>query len=280
MALSSSQLGQIIRAIRRNLSGRLGRIVIAMMGSSRIKANGQKAVGDLLRAVGLPDSWSTNWRQILDSLDSLLQPETRPTALSGKPKPPPGAPPLPGEDTGMTKPIRTTASSNVFSFWFEPDSNRRTGTLYVCFQAPALDHHNVKFSKENRTLTGKLGSTIKGKHSDKAGPVYAYWGPKITTKLYNDMVNYAQGTGGHAGKWVWDNLRMRGSKWAHMPGVSYRLYQGSIGFGTGGIYVPRKATREGFKSRAATDVGTGRRGFVRSALPSQLGHSTFRRRIG
>lgn len=139
----------------------------------------------------------------------------------------------------VSREIRTPGSSNVYSYMWEHETPR-VGILYVTFKA--------------------WWPEMKGR-SDSPGPTYAYY--DVPTRVYQQFRAAAAGSAGGA---VWDYLRQRGSVHGHQ--YQYRIVAGTM-VQDGGVYVPRKATRAGFKSRAVTNVGAGRRGFLRSSLPEQ-----------
>ena len=127
----------------------------------------------------------------------------------------------------------TPGSSNVFGYYFEFES-RTQGILYVTF----------------------LGVNSDGSRSG-TGQTYAYY--DVSGRKYHE---FARASDSSAGKAVWDYLRIRGTISGHQH--NYRLIQSH------GMYVPRKATPEGFRSRAVTARGTGVRGYRRSTLPERL----------
>lgn len=132
----------------------------------------------------------------------------------------------------MTAWTLTPGSSNVYGFAYDTVAN----LLYVTYQ------------NEDGT----------------PGPMYSYGslGKPVPVSLYNAMLT-AQSTG----RFVWDNLRVRGTVWGHQ--FPYTL----VGTGTT-EYVPRKATRRGFRTRtisAVRQVGTVRqRRLQRSSRPERL----------
>jgi hypothetical protein len=147
----------------------------------------------------------------------------------------------------LEREIRTPQSSNVYSFVFEEETDpsgkfyQRSGILYVTFRPwfPGM--------KER---------------PDGPGPMYAYY--DVPLRRYKAFK--AQAQFGSAGSAVWEYLRVRGSKWDHR--FPYRLV-GGVKIPAGGVYVPRKATRLGLKTRTLAAPGVGRRGFVRSQLPER-----------
>lgn len=129
----------------------------------------------------------------------------------------------------------TPGSSNVYGYYFEREA-RRTGILYVTF-------------KQQIQGTGARG--------DGPGSTYAYY--DVPVRKYQD---FKRRSAESAGKAVWDYLRVRGTIWAHQH--NYRLVQVT------GDYVPRKATRKGYRERHLPVHGTGRREYRRSTLPENL----------
>ena len=227
-----------------------------------------------------------------------------PVIVSPRPAPSPSAPPPSRSDPGPPQPdlpqdvlrrhlpprggqppygqeILTPHSSNVFSFSYDPDSD----ILYVTYKAPELKSSHITTGK--RKLGGRLSrSQLVGRsgaisgRSNSRGAQYAYWGArsnrhnKPMQRLYESMRAAVS-----KGKFVWDHLRVRGTVYGHQ--VNYALVQGAVitggGGGVSGVYIPRKATRLGFKTRSVADLGRGARGFQTSTLPGQVGFSTRRR---
>jgi hypothetical protein len=129
----------------------------------------------------------------------------------------------------------TPGSSNVYGYYFETES-RKQGILYVTFLA-----------------------SYRGEVRQGPGTTYAYY--DVPVKKFRE---FQRATASSAGSAVWDYLRLRGTTWGHQH--QYRLVQAH------GEYVPRKATRGGFKTRNVPEIGeTGRRTYRRSTLPE----STF-----
>ena len=201
----------------------------------------------------------------LEELDKLPPTHTPEPYVPRRQRTPPGTSPLPGEATGRTVFTRTPNSTNVYGFYFQPDSSRRKGTLYITFKA-----------------ADRSEGEAKGRRNTP-GAQYAYY--DVPVKLYVRLLQ-VKNAGGHEGgdtspgTFVWDHLRVRGSLWGHQ--FQYRLVQAEVGPSSGGQgeYVPRKVTRLGFKTRAIVALGSGRRSFSRSTLPAQTGHGTRRRRLG
>lgn len=133
----------------------------------------------------------------------------------------------------------TPQSSNVYSFAFDRDE----GILYVTFKAPSKERPRPQVT----------------------GPTYAY-GSKarpIPPRLFESLARASS-----KGRWVWDHLRVRGSRWRHQ--VPYILAYGGFD-ASGEQYIPRKATARGFRVRTVPVVGQGRRGAAgRSNLPEQI----------
>lgn len=157
---------------------------------------------------------------------------------------------------------RTPESSNVWSFQYR----YTTSTLFVRFKAPALNADAVVTSTPPGRLTshrGALGKTVTGK-TNEPGPLYAYF--DVPVRVFSRLVKAHS-----AGKAVWDNLRIRGTVWGHQ--FRYSLAEGANVAGQDGregLYVPRRATQQGFKTRSVTAGGTGRRAYAMSTLPSQI----------
>lgn len=130
-----------------------------------------------------------------------------------------GAPYRPEDFAQMMEEMRVTpGSSNVYGYFFEHESRTR-GILYVTF----------------------LGANAEGRRNGP-GQTYAYY--DVPVRKYHD---FARATAQSAGGAVWDYVRVRGSVWRHQH--NYRLVQSH------GDYVPRKATRDGFKTRMVARMG-------------------------
>jgi|GEM_PF-2711310 len=161
--------------------------------------------------------------------------------------------------------VMTPQSSNVYSFTYHRPAGQKLGTLYVSFKAPILDGDKVH-KRKNRVGWNELGGekgAIKGK-SNTEGPTYAYFGvpPGIFTQMK---------LASSKGKFVWDKLRIRGTIYGHQ--YRYSLVNAAL-IDHDGIpmwYVPRRATSDGFKTRAiaSTVQREGRRGYFVSTLPEQ-----------
>lgn len=133
--------------------------------------------------------------------------------------------------------IETPESSNVHSFAYDVDE----GILYVTYKAD-----------------GKAGPD--GKRPHVRGAMYSYGGRArpVPQAVYDEMR-----TANSKGKFVWDRLRVRGTIWGH--NYPYTLVSPSMAGGN--IYVPRKATRRGFRVRSIAAVAPiGRKGNRRSTL--------------
>ena len=135
-----------------------------------------------------------------------------------------------GVDDSLTDEIEAPESSNVFSIQYD----KHRGVLYVTFKAD---------SKQ------KPRPHVRGAR-------YAYGGagrpvpPVVWDRLRR---------GASKGKAVWDHLRIRGTVWGHQ--YPYRLVDSATD------YVPRKATRRGFKVRRIPAIGRGKRSTRKSTLP-------------
>lgn len=133
-----------------------------------------------------------------------------------------------GVDAVMAK-MRRVKSSNVWGYFFEVEGGynqsvgkyrgAKSGLLYVTFLAEAPPG---------------------GHRPQSAGPTYVYFDVPITK-----FQQFQSASEASAGKAVWDYLRVRGTTWQHQH--RYRLVQ------TQGDYIPRKATRDGFKDRRLID---------------------------
>lgn len=190
-----------------------------------------------------------------------------------------GRPPARGEEDPFGPEIHLTPqSSNVYSFSYYRRAGEATGTLFVRFKAQRLNADSVSHGTGRlggrRQLHGSLGSTVAGgDRPNLPGVLYAYY--RVPPGVYLRMQ-----TASSKGKFVWDNLRVRGTIYGHK--YAYAAVQGQVTTdaltpGIRGTYIPRRATKSGFKTRSIADVGTGRRGFQSSTLPSQIGFSTRRR---
>lgn len=120
--------------------------------------------------------------------------------------------------------IQTPESSNVFAFSFD----RHEGILYVVYKARG------KPDKE-------------GKRPHVRGPMYSYGGRKRPVPA---MVFLAMVAAVSKGRFVWDELRVRGTLWGHQ--YPYTLVEAD--YGGPAAYVPRKATRRGYRVRSVQQV--------------------------
>lgn len=140
----------------------------------------------------------------------------------------------------LTAWILTPQSSNVYAFAYDPVGR----LLYVTYQEP----------------------------DGSAGPMYSYGsvGTPFPESFYQALVN-----ANSKGKWIWDNVRIRGTVFGHK--FPYTLVRP----GAGG-YVPRKATPKGLRTRAVPvvrTVGNQRRTVLRrSLLPERNWGSRPRKR--
>lgn len=186
-------------------------------------------------------------------------PPPSPYPASGRQFAPAGVPPAPGEDSPFAHEIYTPQSSNVFSFTYDPLAS----TLYVTYKAPRINPAAVGMVRGrsgSRQLRGKLGKTIAGKTNER-GPLYAYF--DVPVRVFQRMKLAVS-----KGKFVWDELRVRGTVYGHQ--YRYRLVQGSVTPDVGGVYIPRRATERGFRTRAVPMLGTGRRDYSQSTLPEEI----------
>lgn len=183
------------------------------------------------------------------------------------------APPLPGEvDATLSDEILCgEQSSNVFSFQYD----YRASTLFVTYWGHKINRAGVTKGRVRRgrgrsrpQLIGEAGKTV-GQGRGGRGALYAYY--DVPVRVFERMRAASS-----KGKFVWDELRVRGSVYGHK--YRYGLVQGQVNTqrGVQGVYIPRKATPQGFRTRSVADLGAGRRGFQTSTLPAQNGFSTRR----
>lgn len=179
-------------------------------------------------------------------------------------------PPREGETSPLTEEIYCgDQSSNVYSFGFDYES----GTLFVTYlghklRAGSIRHGRRKLgtATSRPQLIGELGKTVTNERGGR-GSLYAYY--DVPVRVFERMKLAAS-----KGEFVWKELRVKGSIYGHH--YRYSLLQGQVSTqkGIAGVYIPRKATKEGFRTRSVADLGTGRRGFQTSTLPQQEGFRT------
>jgi hypothetical protein len=159
----------------------------------------------------------------------------------------------------VTPEIRTPASSNVYSFQYDYSRS----ILYVRYQEHTINPRAAKMSSSGgRThVKGELGRTVGGK-TGGPGALYAYY--DVPPRIFERIVRAPS-----AGKAVWDDLRIRGTAYGHR--FRYTLAAGQVVSmdGQKGVYIPRKVTPQGFRSRTLAIEGTGRRIYGHSALPEE-----------
>lgn len=187
------------------------------------------------------------------------------------------APPIPGQESEspLSEEILCgEQSSNVFAFQYDYQAS----TLFVTYWGHKLNSGGVSKGRVRRwrgrsrpQLIGQAGRTISGGGRGGRGARYAYF--DVPMRVFERMRRASS-----KGKFVWDELRVRGTVYGHK--YRYSLVQGQVSTqkGVQGVYIPRKATAQGFRTRSVADLGTGRRGFQTSTLPSQNGFSTRTRR--
>lgn len=129
-------------------------------------------------------------------------------------------------------------SDSVYSYAYVQETEQY-GTVYVTFLA---------------------WTPGRGKR-DAPGATYAYYG--VPPTKYTRFRQAAQHSAGEA---VWDYLRVRGSSAGHQH--SYELV-GGVPVQSEGVYIPRKATEEGFMRRVIHEGPPGRRRVRRSSLASE-----------
>lgn len=186
----------------------------------------------------------------------------------------PPAEPAPADDKlapWIENAITAPESTNVYSFAYDPN----TSTLYVTYKGVKLNE-GVKTTRGRigrgqgkHQFKGERGATLAGR-TNMPGATYAYL--DVPARVFTRMKHASS-----KGKFVWDELRVRGTIYGHK--YRYQLVQGALVTQGSfhGIYVPRRATRKGFRVRTEAGMGRGRRGFAMSALPSQTGFSTRRK---
>jgi hypothetical protein len=160
------------------------------------------------------------------------------------------------------KEVLTPQSSNVFSFSYDPEAS----ILYVTFKGVTVSQKKGHVTRGKgvhggrEQFLGKLGSTITGRTNSR-GAQYAYL--DVPARVYERMKLASS-----KGKFVWSELRIRGSIYGHR--YRYMLVQGGAVSVRGqvGTYTPRKATKRGFQPRSTADAGIGRRGYESSTLPA------------
>jgi hypothetical protein len=167
------------------------------------------------------------------------------------------------------------SSSNVYSFQYFRRPHDKNGILFITFKAASLNKDALSVGKARRKggrrqLHGIAGYVHTGGKQNAPGSTYAYFGvaPNLFTRM--KMAH-------SKGKFVWDSLRVRGTVYGHQ--YRYQLVVGQLVEGVPGgqalQYIPRKATPRGFVTRAVSDIGTGRRGFISSTLPESVGGGGF-----
>jgi len=189
-------------------------------------------------------------------------------------------PPRHGEEPEYGAEILTPASTNVYSFSYAREGGLKLGTLYVTFKAHSVSNTvkgtTRKGKRESRSqLKGTTGRTVGGKTNER-GATYAYY--RVPPSVYNRLkaVKDAGGQVGPGvkspGTGVWEMLRVRGTVWGHK--YTYALVQGQVTPEAGGVYIARRATQGGFRTRSIADLGSGQRGFQTSTLPATGGFRT------
>lgn len=181
--------------------------------------------------------------------------------------------PMPNDDGGIQM-FRVVNSTNVHSYGYDVN----TATLYVRYLGQNLDRSKITLKRR----AGKGGSPLEhvrvGKgaslgRSATPGPMYAYFGVP-------ERVFAAMRVAVSKGKFVWDALRVRGSIWRHQ--YTYRLVAAGHSFigrnaqGRGEFinYVPRQASRKGFRRRIL-GMPDGRE--IQSNMSRTIGRKTLER---
>lgn len=196
-------------------------------------------------------------------------------------------PPRPGDEPEYGEEILTPNSTNVYSFSYARMGGALHGTLYVTFQAHTVGNVKkvvtTKGGRKSRVqLRGQSGRTVGAKTGGR-GATYAYY--RVPPKVYRRLLEVKdkgnqEGPGVKSpGTGVWDMLRVRSGSTGGKKGVfghqyNYALVQGQVTPDAGGVYIARRLTAGGFKTRSITDLGSGQRGFQTSTLPEQGGFRT------
>lgn len=126
-------------------------------------------------------------------------------------------------DNGMSPWILTPQSSNVYAFAYD----YMASLLYVVYKA-----------------------TERGKKLNAPGPTYSYGGAKrpFPARSFDRLRTAAS-----KGKFIWNEIRVRGTVWGHQ--YPYTLVSASWSTAEfGDRYVPRKATKKGFRTRSIQQV--------------------------
>lgn len=198
-----------------------------------------------------------------------VEPPRRPTA--------PGPDPEPQDQQRLREADEaetlTPQSSNVYAFRYE----RATSTLFVSFKAPNF----TAGEGANRFHKGRLSryQAIGGQHEGGArrnerGPTYAYF--DVPIRVFVRMKNAAS-----KGRFVWDELRVRGTLWGHQYRYSLVKSEATVmADGQAVPYIPRRATPAGFRTRSLADQGRGVRGFRTSTLEERLFSTRTRGAVG
>lgn len=148
--------------------------------------------------------------------------------------------------------ILTPQSSNVYGFNYD----ERNKILYVQYNAPARPY---KYTEKVSSCSGETYTMGHRRHVP--GPIYAYGSRAqgVPKHVFDEMKATTS-----KGEFVWQKLRICGTIHGHQ--YPYILIAPTM-MGDGGVYVPRKATRFGYRVRTVPVAGLRRRGFHRSNLP-------------
>ena len=161
-----------------------------------------------------------------------------------------------GEWDVFSRWIETPESSNVWGYQYDTAAK----ILYVSYKAPGK---SVSYRENQVNLC--TGKTYKmGERPHIQGPVYAYGSAArpVPESVFREMQSASS-----KGQFVWDRLRICGSIWRHQ--YPYTLVSPSLAGNR--LYVPRKASRNGFRVRTVPTIGFGRRPAYRSTLPPTQG---------
>jgi hypothetical protein len=132
--------------------------------------------------------------------------------------------------------MRIVKSSNVWGYYFELDDVKHSPTISSTSYGKRLASYGG--SAKGLLYVTFLSQSGTQKVNNAPGATYVYF--DVPVQKFNEFTHSAEAS---AGKAVWDYLRVRGSVWQHQH--RYRFLQNE------GEYIPRKATKQGFKTRTA-----------------------------
>lgn len=149
---------------------------------------------------------------------------------------------------------------------------------YTFFAPNSTNVYSYRYDHENHDLYVTFRPKEKlqkgsDQRANQAGYTYKYF--NVPETVWNRFRANAQADM-RGGEEVWDELRRRGS----IYGTQFHYSLVDASEVNGATYVPRRATRKGFKKRSVIDVRNSRRGqpiFIESTLPEQNGFGRTRR---